>query len=81
MHRELNCNRRNSDQYRRSQIRVSGGEVRSALPQRAAGIYLRLTNPAKRVREILKLTELESVFEIPKFQSAEEIMDGVVAKA
>ena len=30
----------------------------------AAGIYLRLLNPSKPVREILRLTRIESVFEI-----------------
>src|ERR1700735_2343694 len=30
----------------------------------AAGIYLQLLNPTRRVQEILKLTKLDSVFEI-----------------
>lgn len=46
----------------------------------AAGIYLKLMNPTKQVREILKVTKLDSVFEICEFQSTEEIMDGVAAK-
>jgi|SRR5882672_6185996 len=46
----------------------------------AAGIYLKLMNPTKRVREILKVTELESVFEICEFRSIGEIMDSVAVK-
>ena len=46
----------------------------------AAGIYLKLMNPTKRVREILKVTELESVFEICEFHSTEEILDGASAR-
>lgn len=30
----------------------------------AAGVYLRLANPRKQVREVLRLTGLESIFEI-----------------
>ena len=40
----------------------------------AAGIYLRLVNPTKQVREILKVTQLESVFEIRDFQLTEEMI-------
>jgi anti-anti-sigma factor len=35
----------------------------------AAGIYLKLMNPTERVREILKITQLDSVFEIVESQS------------
>ena len=37
----------------------------------AAGIYLKLTNPGKQVRETLRVTKLESVFEICESQPAE----------
>ncbi len=47
----------------------------------AAGIYLTLVNPTKQVREILKVTNLESIFEISEFQSAEETADEVTAAA
>jgi anti-anti-sigma factor len=45
----------------------------------AAGIYLKLMNPTRQVRETLKVTQLESVFEICEFQSTKEPMDGVAA--
>jgi anti-anti-sigma factor len=35
----------------------------------AAGIYLQLLNPTRRVQEILKVTKLDSVFEICEAQS------------
>jgi anti-anti-sigma factor len=35
----------------------------------AAGIYLKLINPTERVREILKITQLDSVFEFVEPQS------------
>jgi anti-anti-sigma factor len=38
----------------------------------AAGIYLRLMNPNQNVREILKLTHLDSIFEVSDPQSSQE---------
>lgn len=38
----------------------------------AAGIYLKLANPTKQVREVLRVTRLESVFEICDTPSADE---------
>ncbi len=45
----------------------------------AAGIYLKLMNPTEQVREILRVTGLESVFEICESQSTEERTEGDVA--
>ncbi len=47
----------------------------------AAGMYLTLMNPAKQVREILRITQADSIFEICELQSTEEIMDGVPSNA
>jgi anti-anti-sigma factor len=38
----------------------------------AAGIYLQLLNPTRRVQEILKVTKLDSVFEICESQSDDD---------
>jgi anti-anti-sigma factor len=46
----------------------------------AAGIYLKLMDPTKQVREVLRLTNLESVFEICKSPSSDEELQGVVTK-
>ena len=46
----------------------------------AAGIYLKLMNPTEQVRGVLRLTNLESVFEICESQSIDEIIEGDVTK-
>ncbi len=46
----------------------------------AAGVYLTLMNPTKQVRETLRVTQVDSLFEIGEFQSVEEIVDGVTAQ-
>jgi anti-anti-sigma factor len=43
----------------------------------AAGIYLKLLNPNERVREILEITRLDSIFEICR--SAQAIVGSVIA--
>ena len=40
----------------------------------AAGIYLKLMDPNERVREVLRVTELESVFEICQEQAANDVL-------
>jgi anti-anti-sigma factor len=42
----------------------------------AAGVYLKLVNPTRRVREILKVTKLDSIFEICESQSIDETMES-----
>ncbi len=39
----------------------------------AAGIYLKLMNPTKQVRDVLRVTQLESILEIFESRSAEKI--------
>jgi len=39
----------------------------------AAGIYLKLMNPTKQVRDVLRVTQLESILEILESRSAEKI--------
>ena len=43
----------------------------------AAGIYLQLLNPTPQVREVLKVTQLDSIFEISESQS--NVAQSVVA--
>jgi len=40
----------------------------------AAGIYLRLMDPNQNVREVLRVTELESVFEICGQRAAQDVL-------
>jgi anti-anti-sigma factor len=42
----------------------------------AAGFYLKLVNPTRRVREILKVTKLYSILEICESQSIDETMES-----
>ena len=46
----------------------------------AAGIYLKLVNSTKQVREVLRVTQLDSIFEICESQSTEERLRGVEIK-
>src|SRR5216684_3152319 len=39
----------------------------------ASGIYLKLLNPTEQVREVLRVTRLESIFEISESRSPEKI--------
>lgn len=43
----------------------------------AAGIYLKLLNPTERVREILRVTRVESIFEICESQSTEAMPQSI----
>ena len=47
----------------------------------AAGIYLKLVNPTTQVREILRVTQLESVFEICESPSMDPITESMQADA
>jgi anti-anti-sigma factor len=42
----------------------------------AAGIYLKLMNPTKHVRMVLRVTQLESVFEICESKPKDEALPG-----
>lgn len=43
---------------------IDAAGVGALVSLQAAGIYLQLVNPSKQVREVLRVTQLESVFEI-----------------
>jgi anti-anti-sigma regulatory factor len=43
---------------------IDAAGVGALISLQAAGIYLRLMNPNKAVREVLRMTKLDSVFEI-----------------
>jgi anti-anti-sigma factor len=43
---------------------IDAGGVGALVSLQAAGIYLRLAHPSPAVREVLRLTKLDSVFEI-----------------
>ena len=44
----------------------------------AAGVYLQLLNPTPQVREVLKVTQLDSIFEICESRSSEQMAEAAV---
>jgi anti-anti-sigma factor len=46
----------------------------------ASGIYLKLLNPSERVLDVLRVTQLESIFEISDSPSTEEIAEEMAVK-
>ena len=48
---------------------IDAAGVGALLSLQAAGVYLKLRNPSRQVREILKVTRLNSIFEICESQS------------
>jgi anti-anti-sigma factor len=60
---------------------IDAAGIGALVSLQAARIYLKLVNPSKEVREILKVTELDSIFEICEPQSVKTTFDreGVIA--
>src|SRR6267143_5775006 len=53
---------------------IDAAGIGSLISLQASGIYLTLLNPAEQVREVLKVTQLESIFEIRDSHAAEELI-------
>jgi anti-anti-sigma factor len=49
------------------------------LSLQAGGIYLKLVNPTRQVRQVLRATKLDTVFEICESQTTVEALQGDVA--
>jgi anti-anti-sigma factor len=47
----------------------------------AAGFYLTLMNPTAQVHDTLRVTKLDSIFEITELLSPEALVDGVAVNA
>jgi len=60
---------------------MDAGGIGALLSLQAAGIYLRLVNPSSAVRELLRLTKLDSVFEILESQSPTQSFDTEFGRA
>ncbi len=56
---------------------IDAAGVGALVSLQAAGIYLRLMAPSEQVREVLRLTKLESVFEICESESIGEVLELV----
>jgi len=55
---------------------IDAAGVGALVSLQAAGIYLKLLNPSKQVREVLTLTKLDSIFEV----SESEPLDATLGK-
>src|ERR1700716_709913 len=53
---------------------IDAAGIGSLVSLQASGIYLTLLNPAEQVREVLRVTQLESVFEIRDSRAAGELI-------
>ncbi len=52
---------------------IDAAGIGSLVSLQASGIYLKLVNPTDQVREVLRVTQLESIFEISESRSSEKI--------
>jgi anti-anti-sigma factor len=48
---------------------IDAAGIGALVSLQAAGVYLKLLNPTQQVREVLKVTKLDSIFEICESQS------------
>lgn len=58
---------------------IDAAGIGSLVALQAAGIYLKLLNPNAQVREVLRVTELDSVFEICHSRTTDEVREGMAA--
>jgi anti-anti-sigma factor len=52
---------------------IDAAGIGALVSLQASGIYLTLLNPTEQVREVLRVTQLESIFEIRESRAAEEL--------
>src|SRR3981081_3369282 len=53
---------------------IDAAGIGSLVSLQASGIYLTLLNPTEQVREVLRVTQLESIFEIRESRATEELI-------
>jgi anti-anti-sigma factor len=53
---------------------IDAAGIGSLVSLQASGIYLTLLNPTEQVREVLRVTQLESIFEIRDSRAIEELI-------
>jgi len=58
---------------------IDGDGVGALIALQAAGIYLRLMNPTRLVREALRAAHLDSIFDIDESQTEQGIVGGMEA--
>jgi anti-anti-sigma factor len=55
---------------------IDAAGIGALVALQAAGVYLKLLNPTQQVREVLKVTKLDSIFEICESQSPAAAMES-----
>ena len=53
---------------------IDAAGIGSLVSLQASGIYLTLLNPTDQVREVLRVTQIDSIFEIHDSRAAEELI-------
>ena len=53
---------------------IDAAGIGALVSLQAAGVYLKLLNPAQQVREVLKVTKLDSIFEICESESIDVML-------
>ena len=53
---------------------IDAAGIGSLVSLQASGIYLTLLNPTAQVREVLRVTQLESIFEIRESRATKELI-------
>jgi anti-anti-sigma factor len=59
---------------------IDAAGIGSLIALQASGIYLKLQNPSAPLRELLRVTQLDSIFEICETQDVDE-MEGITVRA
>jgi anti-anti-sigma factor len=59
---------------------IDAAGIGSLVSLQASGIYLKLLNPSAQVREALRVTELDSIFEISDSPVIDEIRERIAAE-
>jgi anti-anti-sigma factor len=59
---------------------IDAAGIGALISLQAAGIYLKIINPTEQVRETLRITKLESIFEISSSQQGSEASTSDSAK-
>lgn len=54
--------------------------IGSLISLQASGVYLKLLNPTEPVREVLRVTQLDSVFEIHESPAAQAMAEAMAVK-
>jgi anti-anti-sigma factor len=60
---------------------IDAAGIGALVSLQAAGIYLKLVNPAAQVREVLRVTRLDSIFEIRESRLGEASAESALAGA